>query len=76
MSDKSPFSGDGFSRDPIEGEEAAKHREAVHELSDMHPSLSGLHDLLKGGKRLGGLVVVLGAVGGGVAYLVRQGFFG
>jgi hypothetical protein len=71
MSEKEKFDGNGFSRDPIEGDEAARHRHMFHVLTndfvriDPETVLNMKHasTLVEAGKILKQVVVVGGSLG-------------
>ena len=69
------FDGEGFLRDPIEGEEAAKHRHLFKEVSDRWPQIDNTTDVIKGGTvilnalKLFGSLAFMGAVAGAFAKL-------
>tara|TARA_R110000851_G_scaffold156213_1_gene298695 strand:- start:293 stop:523 length:231 start_codon:yes stop_codon:yes gene_type:complete len=75
MSDKDPFSGSGFSREPLSDDELASHREMKHKLSDAWPFVEAGDDLTKGAKRLLTLIAGAAAIGAAIAWAVKQGYF-
>lgn len=75
MSDKDPFSGESFSREPLSKEELAAHREMKHKLSDAWPFVEAGDDLTKGAKRLITLAAGGVAIGAIIAWAFKQGYF-
>ena len=75
MADKDPFTGDGFSREPLSEAELASHREMKHKLSDAWPFVEAGDDLTKGAKRLLKLIAGAAVIGAAFAWAVKQGYF-
>lgn len=77
MSDKEEYDGAGFSRDPIEGEEAARHRHMFHVFSrdflkvdpDVISNMKNASTLVEAGKVLN-QIIKIGAGLGTAAFVV------
>ena len=65
---KEKFDGDGFSHEPLDGHEAAKHRQMYHEVSANWTIFEEATTLISGGKIAGRLVILGGAMGGALKY--------
>lgn len=75
MTKKTSFSGSGFSREPFTEEENASHRELMREVSEAWPTIDSVDQISKASGRLARIAAVVAALGGVVAYLVKQGVF-
>lgn len=60
MSNK--FDGDGFSKEPLSGGEAAKHRHMFKEVSESWVNIDGASTFVNGVKILGAIIKVGGPV--------------
>lgn len=73
------FDGDGFSKEPIEGDEAARHRHMYKEVSDGWVNIDSTITVIRAISvlstvmKVGGPVALTAAVTG--AYLKSQGWF-
>ena len=71
----SKITGDGFNRGEFSEEERAQHREMFREFSDQYPLARPFFNALRTAKSMGYTFGVLAALGGGVAWMVKAGWF-
>lgn len=75
MSKEPPFTGAGFSDDPLTPDDLASHREMHRFVSETHSTVKPLHEIKQGGRNIAYVIGFVGILGGAAAWAAKQGFF-
>lgn len=71
----SKITGNGFSREDFSEDERAQHREMFREFTDQYPLSKPFFNAMRTAKSMAVTFGILAALGGGVAWMVKVGWF-